>query len=257
MDTVALKSLLTKNFTSNFQIEEKKENLFQLFAPLFYPDGDMMDIFIQVNPSNPSDFKVCDCGLTLMRLSYDFDLDTPNKKNILENLLSENGASINNGNISISVKPEFLTMGVLQMTQVIAKTLNLKMLQRDIVNSLFFEHISDYVSTKLTHFNPQKDFAPLPNRDDLVVDYSFHNSSGKPVYLFAVNSVERAQLATISMLFFQKESLPFIGAVVHEDYDCLTTRARKSIMSAADKQFFDFADFEKYSGAFLTRTFNT
>lgn len=137
MDTVALKSLLTKNFTSNFQIEEKKENLFQLFAPLFYPDGDMMDIFIQVNPSNPSDFKVCDCGLTLMRLSYDFDLDTPNKKNILENLLSENGASINNGNISISVKPEFLTMGVLQMTQVIAKTLNLKMLQRDIVNSLF------------------------------------------------------------------------------------------------------------------------
>ena len=247
--------LLSDSFKTEFQIEEKKENLFQLFAPLYHPDGDMMDIFIKVNPSNPNYLTVCDCGLTLMRLSYDFDIDTPNKQNILNTIIAENGAKFDNGDISITAKSEFLFMNILQMTQISAKIMNMRTLQRDIVTSLFFEQLSDHVYTKLQDFHPKTGFAPLQGRDDLTVDYLFSTKNRKPVYLFAVNNNDKAQAATISMLFFQKENLHFTGAVVHENYDALSTRVRKSIMSASDKQFYDLSDFEKNSSDFLSRAF--
>ena len=257
MDKSHLMKILHNSFKTEFQIEEKKENLFQLFAPLYHPDGDMIDIFIKVNPSNPDYLTVCDCGLTLMRLSYDFDIDTPNKQNILNNILSDNGARFDNGDISITAKTEFLFMNILQMTQIAAKIMNMRTLQRDIVTSLFFEQLSDYVDTKLKGFHPETGFAPLQGRDDLIVDYSFKTDRGKPVYLFAVNNNDKAQAATISMLFFQKEKLRFTGAVVHENYDALSMRVRKNIMSASDKQFYDLSDFENNSFDFLNRALYT
>ena len=255
MDKAYLMKILSNSFKKGFQIEEKKENLFQLFAPLYHPDGDMMDIFIKVNPSNPKYLTVCDCGLTLMRLSYDFDIDTPNKQNILNNIISENGAVFDNGDISITSKSEFLFMNILQMTQISAKIMNMRTLQRDIVTSLFFEQLNDHIHTKLKDFHPETGFAPLQGREDLTVDYLFKTNKGKPVYLFAVNNNDKAKTATISMLFFQRENLHFTGAVVHENYDALSANVRKSIMSASDKQFYDLSDFEKNSSEFLNRAF--
>jgi hypothetical protein len=51
---------------------------------IYHEDGDMVDIFLENPPNGNGDrlVRVCDHGMTLMRLSYSYDLDTPKKEEI-------------------------------------------------------------------------------------------------------------------------------------------------------------------------------
>ena len=40
-------ALLSNTPAKNFKVIERREGLFQLVAPLFYPDGDMLSIFLE------------------------------------------------------------------------------------------------------------------------------------------------------------------------------------------------------------------
>lgn len=89
--------LLREQFNSHVTVREKRPDVFQLVAPLFHEDGDMMDVFLDV-PKNgdaipDQKIRVSDHGLTLMRLSYTFDIDTPNKEKIFHRVLAENGVA--------------------------------------------------------------------------------------------------------------------------------------------------------------------
>ncbi|MDO4920600.1 MAG: DUF1828 domain-containing protein [Phascolarctobacterium sp.] len=251
MDKTGLINILKTNLNNSFTITERKEGLYQIFAPFYHSDGDMIDIFVKVNPESPL-LTVCDCGITLMRLSYDYDIDTERKKNILKSILKENNVSSYDENLSISTKPEFLFQTILSMTQTINKISAMSFYQRDVITSLFFEQVNDFVITNLHRFDPKKDFAPIPGRDELTVDYCFPNMN-KPIYLFTVKGSDRAKTAVISMLSFQNADIPFTGAVVYDNFGNLGKKDQKLLMSAADKQFYDLSDFKKNMAAFIGR----
>lgn len=59
------------------QFREKRSGLFKILVPFFYEDGDMYDMFVEESPKNSSLLRISDYGLTLMKLSYNFDIDTP------------------------------------------------------------------------------------------------------------------------------------------------------------------------------------
>lgn len=121
--------LLKQQFNNRIDIREKRPGIYQLIAPFYYEDGDMMDIFIQES-SIRGKLRVCDYGMALMRLSYSYDIDTPNKEKIFNRILTENNTSEDNGNIYIDIEPEKLYMAVLQFTQTISKVLNMSQFKR-------------------------------------------------------------------------------------------------------------------------------
>ncbi len=82
-----------KQFNNRVAFHEKKKGIFQLFAPFYHEDGDMYDIFVEPAPASNEKARVCDHGLTLMKLSYVFDIDTQNKEKIFQRIISENGLS--------------------------------------------------------------------------------------------------------------------------------------------------------------------
>ena len=254
MNKTDLLNILKSNLNNSFNIIEIKENLYQIFAPFYYSDGDMMDIFVKINPLSDT-VTVCDCGLTLMRLSYDYDITTGRRQNILKTILIENNVKYDNENLSIITKPQFLFQNILTMTQVISKINTMSLYQRDIISSLFYEQINDYITTDLKSFNPQTNFTPIADRDELTVDYCFPIGN-RPIFLFTVKGTDRAKNAVISMLSFQKEKIPFIGAVVYDDFGNLGNKDQKLLTSAADKQFYDFQDFKKNSANFISRFSN-
>ena len=83
-----LESLITEFKTLQFR--EKRLGLFKILVPFFYEDGDMYDLFVEECPCNTNLLRISDHGLTLMKLSYNFDIDTPRKKEILESTISQN-----------------------------------------------------------------------------------------------------------------------------------------------------------------------
>jgi hypothetical protein len=244
---------LKRQFNEHVSLREKRPGVMQLYAPLYHEDGDMVDIFIEKAPDADDQIRVSDHGLTLMRLSYSFELDTDNKRRILNRILAENGVENDDGNLYLDVTPDRLNSGVLQFAQTVAKVCNLDVLRREIVSGLFFDMVNEFVNDELQQFHPRQNVCPIPHRDDLEVDVAF-DVRPSPVYLFLVNNAARARLATISCLEFQRTpTIRFKGCVLHEDFEALPNKDRTRITSAADKQFVSFDDFKRNALGYFER----
>ncbi|MEK6409396.1 MAG: DUF1828 domain-containing protein [Acidobacteriota bacterium] len=236
--------LLREQFNHQIAFRERRPGTLQLIAPLYHEDGDMVDIYIEPENGAQDTVRICDHGMTVMRLSYGFDIDTPNKERIFQRILSENGVSEQNGNLYLDVKSESLYPSVLQFAQAVAKVSNMQLYKREVIHSLFYELVTEFIESKLRRYNPSENTLPIPSRDDLEVDCQF-DIKPRPVFLFGVRDSAKARLVTISCLEFQRARLPFKSFVVHEDFDYLSRKDRSRITSAADKQFISLEDFRE------------
>ena len=242
---------LSTQFATSVRLREKRPNVMQVFTPFVHEDGDMLDMYLTERDGR---LRVCDFGKTLMRLSYNFELDTDNKVRIFHDLLAQNGVDFDeaNGHIYLDTTTTSVGAAVMHFSQVIAKVSRLDILRRENVSALFFEMVQEFISESLKQFNPQFKIHPLPGRDDIEVPFVFAIGP-RPVYLFAVRRSAQATDAAYSFMAFQQEKLPFKGYVVHEDLDRLPAKARKRVTSAADKQFVSLEDFREHAAQFLER----
>lgn len=241
---------LKEQFNQRLDLVEKRPGISQLFVPLFHEDGDMVDIYLE--GLGGQTVRVCDFGMTLMRLSYEYEVDTPNKQRILSKILTENGLKEEGGNLFIETSPDRLYPAILQFAQAVAKVGSMRNFKREIIASLFYEMLEEFTMTKLRDFHPVKSVFPIPERDDLEVDYSFP-VNGTSLYLFGVKDASKARLTTISCLEFIRHKLPFRSIVVHEDFDALPRKDRARLTSACDKQFTTLDDFRSGARQFLER----
>ncbi len=237
-------------------MKEKRPGVYQLFAPFYHEDGDMYDIFLKRTEHVQSEdkfLKLTDYGMTLMRLSYAYDLDTPNKEKILHKILASNYLKLDEkGRIYLETDLENLISSILIFAQGIAKVSNMKLYQREVVHSLFFDTLKEFIENSLAQYQPVKNYHPLSNEAEYEVDYFFNNRQ-RPLYLFGVNSSSKAKLATISCLKFQNEKVPFKSIIVLEDIDVLPKEDSKRLMSVSDKQFPSIEDFEKNGQKYFER----
>ena len=85
---------------TGIDVYERRIGNFQLVIPILHEDGDMVDIYIQDSPLGEGYIRVCDFGLTLMRLSYTFDVAKPTRQSGSWKASSSRTMSTNNnGNL--------------------------------------------------------------------------------------------------------------------------------------------------------------
>ncbi len=243
---------IKKKFNNYFFIEEKRPGIFQLFIPIYHPDGDMLDIFVKQSESDPNKIVIMDSGLTLMRLSYSFDIDTPNKEKIFNKILKEYGVQNENDNLFIETTSDTFYPALMQFAQTISKIINMRLYRREVIHSLFFEILDEFIMSKLQKYNPQKKFYPIPDHEEYEVDYCF-NHRKRPIYLFGVNNSANSRLATISCQKFINEKLNFSSLIILENLDVIGKKDQARLMSAADKQFPSLEDFQKHAEEYIER----
>ena len=217
---------IKEQFNNQVSLNQKRNGIYQLYLPIYHEDGDMIDLFIE--PKGDNRYWLCDYGLTLQRLAYSYDVDTENKGAILQKMIAENGLNEQNGNIYLKTSPNTVFSDIMQITQAYAKIGSMRYFKREVIESLFYELLDEFIDNELQAFNPKKRVLPIPDRDDLEVDYEF-SPNGHPVYLFGVKDVAKARLATISCLEYQKANLNFRGWVVNEDFERLPRKDRSRL----------------------------
>jgi hypothetical protein len=252
MDINELVNLLKGQYNNFFSIQEKRPGVFQIFAPLYHADGDMMDIFIDDTLHNGNKIRFSDFGMTLMRLSYSYDIDTPNKEKILSKILEEGHIQNENGTIFIETEKEYSYPALMQFAQTISKITNMRLFKREVIHSMFFEMLEEFILTKLQRYNPQKKYFPIPGHDEYEVDYCF-NGRPKPIFLFGVNNSSFSRLATISCQKFIAEKIKFSSLIVLEDIGVLNKKDEARLMSAADKQYPNLDEFKIHAEEYLER----
>lgn len=120
--------------------------ILQVFAPLFHEDGDMIDIFLDLPINGSPTVRISDHGLTLMRLSYSFDIDTPNKRRIFNRMVSESGIQEQNGVLFVDARWESLYPALLQFAQLVTKVANMQLFKREVIQSMFYELLEEFIA---------------------------------------------------------------------------------------------------------------
>jgi len=225
----------------NFDFREKRIGLYKVLVPFFYEDGDMYDVFVEELPGENT-IRISDYGLTLMKLSYGFDIDTEHKQEVLETIVMQNRAKIDNGLIYLDVLPQQFSVGVNQFAQVISKVTSMDIISRELQKSMFPEMLHTFVTEYLKDFDITKDFAPTSDKH-LTVDYKI--SGPRPIFLYGVNENTKASKVVISCLTFKNQAVPFRSLVVYEDMDKLSRFNRAQLTNVAQKQYFSLDGFRE------------
>lgn len=254
---LTIHELIRAQFGDQFKIREVRPDIFQLYLPFYHEDGDMVEIYLDfsekdANGKPAESVRITDFGMTIMRLSYTYELDTPHKEQIFLRILAENCLAEDDGHLFIDSSLSSLMPSLMQFAQAVAKISTMRQFKREVIESLFFEELDDFIMNQLAAYTPQKKVTPIPDRDDLEVDYSLH-ANGHPVYVFGVKDSNKARLATISCLEFALKKIPFKSYIVHQDFDGLPKKDRIRLLSASDKQFPTLSDFIKNVSNFLER----
>ncbi|MBK9165930.1 MAG: DUF1828 domain-containing protein [Bryobacterales bacterium] len=244
---------MKQQFNGHVAFRERRPGVVQVLAPLFHEDGDMVDIFLDETGDGSNRVRISDHGMTLMRLTYHYDLDTENKVRIFNRILAENRIAEQDGRLFLEAEPERLYPAILQFAQTVAKVSSMQFFRREAIQSLFYEQLAEFIEERLAAFSPRARVLPIPDHDEYEVDYQL-DAGPRPVYLFGVRDNDKARLATISCLEFQRRRLPFKSVMVHQDFEGgLTKKDRTRITSAADKQFPSLDDFRENGALFLER----
>ena len=247
---IAYQNLLRAQLHNRVSFREKRPGIVQLFAPFYHEDGDMVDIFFQ--EIGESTVRISDYGLTVMRLSYNYELDTPHKEKIFTRIIAEHGLKEDHGNIYADTDAEHLYMNLMTFVQVVSKVSSMRHFSREVIRSMFYELLEEHIMEKFSKYHPDKKATPLVNRDDLEVDMCLEVGR-RPIYLFGVKDAMKARLVTISCLEFQKARLPFRSVIVHEDMSSLSAKDIRRLTNAADKQFPSLEDFRADGETYLER----
>lgn len=235
---------------SNMDFREKRVGLFKVIIPFFHEDGDMYDLFVEESPVNNSKVRISDYGLTLMKLSYDFSMDTENKKQILKNIVVKNRGNIDDGNIFLDVESSQLESAIYQMIQIISKVSNMDIISHEAMKSYFYEFLDEFITEKLQKFTIEKNAMPLGDAD-LKVDYQI--GKNKPIYLFGVKDNSKASKVIITCLTAQNKRIPHRSLVINDDFDSLSGFNRKQLINTVDKQFTSLDDFKILGEDYLNR----
>ena len=241
---------LRQQFNYRIDFRLKRKEIYQILIPVFHEDGDMIEIYLDM--TNPEKIRICDFGMTIMRLSYEYDIDTPRKTKVLDKILSENRVQEENGNIFLDMEPDNLYGSVMQISQVIAKVSGMKYFKREVIKSLFYEDLDNYIINNLKKYHPIKNTNPIEEEDELVVDYEFQLGK-RPIYLFGIRDGYKARLVALCCKTFMLKELNFMSFIVHENLLSLSKRDQAIITSASDKQFPDLEDFFNNGEKFLKR----
>ena len=241
MEIRRLRESLNHSFGAGFDIYERRPGDYQLIVPIRHEDGDMIDVYLQDSPRGEGYVRICDFGMTLMRLSYTYEITTPARQQIFENILINNSVSNDGGNLYLDALVANLYESILQFVGCAQKVCNMRYWSREITRTVFYDDLRDYVTVKLPQFAPVADQFPIPEFPNNVDWSLMHNR--RRFYVFGVRGNDKAKNVTISLLEFQKANLPFISLVVHENMEDLGKRERLLLTRNADTQYPALTDF--------------
>ena len=124
--------LLNNKAGTSFDVYERRPGKYQLIIPIRHEDGDMIDIYLQDSPADKSYIRICDFGLTEMRLSYTCEINTPSRQRIFDSILINNGVQNDNENLYLDTTPEMLYEGIMQFAGCVQKICSLSYWNREI-----------------------------------------------------------------------------------------------------------------------------
>ncbi len=248
--TEQLTDSLASQCSGLYTLAVKRPGIFQVTVPVYHEDRDLVEIYLEEGPNGK--VRITDYGMALMRLSYDYDIDSPNKEQILAKIIAESRLLDEDGKIYIDVELDELYPGILQLAGGITKISSMRFFRKEVIQNLFYESVENFIVERLASYNPEKNHIPIASISDLEVDYVIRTKV-RPLFIYPVKGADKAKNVMINCLMLQKENVPFTSVIVHENFDGLPKKDKARLTNIVDKQFSSFEGFTDHMEGFILR----
>jgi hypothetical protein len=222
--------------------EKVDETTFRVKAPFFHEDGDAYEIYLKDNGNGNLQF--CDFGLSLMRLSYTYDIETKSHVEAYNKVLSQNLINNDNGNLVLDTNYQTLFDDLMQYYQGISKVTNLDILNQQAMSTMFREYVKKFITEKISsQYTVTANYKPFEDIPTCIVDYAILKVR-LPVYIFLIKDNLHAERAAFNCVNLKLRKVKFWGVGVYENFDTILSIDRNNATNALDKQFSDFSGFQ-------------
>lgn len=229
---------IAEGFKRAVTLSIRRPDLYQLRVPYYYPDGDMIEIFL--SPQSSGTVLIQDMGLTLMRLSYEFSMDTKNKQKIFHDVLAQFSAEEKGGNVQVVAPIDQIFPYLMQFIQLITRISDISYLKREVVKSLFYEYFDSFMHEA---FDPVrkviKDYYPEFDREkQYPTPYALVNGNPRsPICFFPIASDSKCNDAIITIQQYELKQFRPETIAVYENMELLGRRPIARLSNVVGKQF--------------------
>ncbi|MDC5297793.1 DUF1828 domain-containing protein [Acinetobacter baumannii] len=229
-----LKDLLCSSFCNSVRLKETKAGTI-VSLPMKDRDGDGFSIYIK---DIPAGFRLSDGASTLMRLSYEHDIDSMLKGNrgrLFDLILSEAGLEEDDGELYKEVSADNLVYELFDFTKGLSRLSDLGLWTQHRTASTFYEDLKAAIYSSVPQgINIYENYVVpnIPQGENYPVD--FYIEASKPLYIMGAGNPSQLKLATIVLQHLTIHTDNFDSMVVLSERKGMPEKDIDRLMSAAN-----------------------
>lgn len=230
-----LQKKLCSILCADVRLVEKGDGLLMVHTPFSFSDGDSYQIYLRELPTGS--LRMTDLGHTLMRLSYENDIDKfreGSRGKVFQEILSEMDVSEENGEFFLDFNSDQIGVHLFKFGQALTKISDITFLNRARVESTFYDDLYESILRTVGDEKIQKDYfyPDMSNAENYPIDYRIEGKEkGVPLFIFGVTGRDKARLATIILQRLLGEKVNFESLLVFSDQ---TTMPRADLARLTD-----------------------
>ena len=201
------------------RVERRPDGQLMLGAEFEFPDGDRYPIYLSEEPGG---VRLSDKGDTLMRISYDHDIDAflaGSRGLLVERILGEERVGQDGGVFYLDTPTDRLSDALFRYGRALTRIYDLTLHSRSRAASTFYDDLADLLLQTTDEERIQRDhlLPNLPNPAAYPIDYRLEGKGGGQVFLYGVPNRDKARLTTIILSHFHRNHLDFDSILVFSD----------------------------------------
>lgn len=221
MNIESIKDEFKNRVCEKVDLQPEGEGRFVVFTPFRFEDGDHFAIILK---SENGGWILSDEASTLMHLSYqlDDDIDSGNRGEIIKSSLAGFSVQNRNGELIIPVSDDRFGDALFNFVQALTKVTDVSFLSRERVRSTFLEDFRAFLKAKVPDDRLRFDWfdEEHDSKQKYPVD-AYIDRMRRPLMVYALPNDDKVNLATISLLTFEKWKLPFRSMAIFEEQESI------------------------------------